>query len=78
VTSGLGYAVWYAALRSIDAVTASVVQLAVPVLAALGGVALLGEPPSLRLAAAGIAVLGGTAWVATAPGSRRGTVRSRP
>jgi drug/metabolite transporter (DMT)-like permease len=61
VASALGYVVWYAALRHVDAVRASVLQLLVPVLAAAGGVAFLGETPSLRLLGAGIAVLLGVA-----------------
>ncbi|HSM13309.1 MAG TPA: DMT family transporter [Thermoanaerobaculia bacterium] len=61
ITSGLGYAIWYAALRGLGAHEAGLVQLAVPVLAALGGVAWLGERVTLRLAAAGALVLGGIA-----------------
>ena len=38
--SGLGYALWYAVLPSLRATSAATVQLSVPVLAALGGVAL--------------------------------------
>jgi drug/metabolite transporter (DMT)-like permease len=59
VTSGLGYAVWYAALRGLTPLRAAVLQLAVPVIAAAGGVAFLGERVTLRLAAAGVVVLGG-------------------
>jgi drug/metabolite transporter (DMT)-like permease len=62
VTSGLGYAVWYAALRGLTPLVAGVVQLAVPVLAALGGVALLGEQLTSRLLGAGALVLGGIGW----------------
>jgi drug/metabolite transporter (DMT)-like permease len=61
VASGLGYATWYAALRGLDAVRAAVVQLLVPVLAAAGGVAFLGERAGVRLLAAGAAVLAGVA-----------------
>lgn len=61
VTSGLGYAVWYAALPALNAATAGLVQLAVPVLAALGGVFLLGERLGGRLAVASLLVLGGIA-----------------
>lgn len=61
VTSGLGYAIWYAALRELTAVRAALVQLAVPVLAAAAGVALLGEAVTARLAIAGAVVLGGIA-----------------
>ena len=63
VASGLGYAVWYTALRGLRATTASTVQLSVPVIAALGGVLWLGEPLSLRLVAASVAILGGIALV---------------
>jgi len=61
VTSGLGYAIWYAVLPALGATRAAVVQLAVPVLAALAGVILLAEAPSLRLALASAAVLSGIA-----------------
>ena len=60
-TSGLGYVVWYAALRGLDATRAAVVQLAVPVIAAVGGALLLGETPGARLVFAGGVVLGGVA-----------------
>ena len=69
VTSGLGYAVWYAALRGLTPLRAAVVQLAVPVLAALGGVLFLGEAVTLRLAGAGVLVLGG---ISLAVAGRRG------
>ncbi|HEX2252240.1 MAG TPA: DMT family transporter [Thermoanaerobaculia bacterium] len=59
VTSGLGYVVWYAALRGLTATRAATLQLAVPVLAAGGGVALLGEPVTLRLVIATLLILGG-------------------
>ncbi|HSC58392.1 MAG TPA: DMT family transporter, partial [Gemmatimonadales bacterium] len=61
IASGLGYAIWYRALRMLTSVTAAVVQLAVPLLAGVGGVALLGEPLTLRLAVAAVLVLGGIA-----------------
>ena len=63
LASGVGYAIWYAALRGLGAGTAASVQLSVPLLAALGGVVWLGEPFSTRLALAGVAVLGGVAVV---------------
>jgi len=43
LTSGVGYAIWYAALRGLTATGAATVQLSVPVIAAIGGVMLLGE-----------------------------------
>ena len=59
VTSGLGYAIWYFALRGMTATLAAVAQLSVPALAALGGILLLGETPSFRLLFSAIATLGG-------------------
>jgi drug/metabolite transporter (DMT)-like permease len=63
VTSGLGYAIWYAALKGLQPTSSASVQLSVPVLTALGGVVLLSEPVTLRLALCSLAILGGIAWV---------------
>lgn len=65
ITSGLGYTLWYMALPLMQATSAATVQLSVPVIAALGGVVLLGEPLTLRLVLAGAAILGGIAVVIT-------------
>jgi drug/metabolite transporter (DMT)-like permease len=46
-------------LPDLKAVSAATVQLSVPVLAATGGVLLLGEPITLRYVLASVAVLGG-------------------
>lgn len=59
VASGLGYALWYAVLPRLRATSAAVSQLTVPLLAAAGGVALLGEPVTARLAVSAVLVLGG-------------------
>jgi drug/metabolite transporter (DMT)-like permease len=66
LTSGLGYAIWYTALRGLRTTVAATVQLSVPALAAAGGVMLLGEPLTPRLAWASCAVLGGIALVVLA------------
>ncbi len=63
ITSAIGYAIWYRVLPHLRAISASSLQLSVPVIAALGGVALLGEPTSLRLLLSAVAVLGGIAMV---------------
>jgi drug/metabolite transporter (DMT)-like permease len=63
LASGLGYAIWYAALPSLRATTAASVQLSVPVIAAIAGVVLLAEPLELRLVLSALAVLGGVALV---------------
>jgi drug/metabolite transporter (DMT)-like permease len=59
IASGLGYAVWYAALRGLTPVRAAVVQVATPVIAAVAGVALLDEAATVRLVVSGAAVIGG-------------------
>lgn len=61
VTSGLGYALWYAVLPRLGAARAAVAQLTVPVIAALGGAVLLAEVPDLRFWLAAVLVLGGVA-----------------
>ncbi|MBI3094988.1 MAG: DMT family transporter [Rhodocyclales bacterium] len=63
LASGLGYAIWYTALPGLKATKAATVQLSVPVIAALGGVAFLGEAITLRLMLASVAILGGIALV---------------
>ncbi|MBK3749193.1 DMT family transporter [Stutzerimonas balearica] len=61
LASGAGYVVWYGVVKRISAQQAATLQLSVPILAALGGVLLLGEPMSVRLLATSAAVLGGVA-----------------
>jgi len=61
--SGIGYAIWYTAIPALKATNAATVQLSVPVIAALGGVVILGEPITLRLVLASVAILGGIALV---------------
>ncbi len=63
LTSGIGYTIWYTALPALKATNAAAVQLCVPVLAALGGIAFLGESITVRLVLASIAILGGIALV---------------
>ena len=65
VTSGIGYVVWYAALRGLTATRAGVVQLAVPVIAAAGGVVFLSEAVSTRLMIASLTVVGGVGLAVT-------------
>ena len=61
VTSGLGYVIWYAALKGHTRVSAGIVQLAVPFLAAVAGVLLLDEEMTVRLFGSGVLTLGGVA-----------------
>ena len=61
VASGVGYVIWYAALRGLTTTRAAIVQLSVPVIAAWGGVVILSEVVSTRLFVAGLLILGGIA-----------------
>ncbi|MCT7308955.1 MULTISPECIES: DMT family transporter [Ralstonia] len=63
LTSGIGYVIWYAALKGLSAIRAAAVQLSVPPIAAFGAVLFLAEPLTPRLAAASAAILGGIALV---------------
>jgi drug/metabolite transporter (DMT)-like permease len=65
VASGIGYAIWYTALKGLSGTGAATVQLSVPVIAAIGGVLLLSEAVTLRLVVASAATLGGVALVLT-------------
>jgi len=71
LASGGGYAAWYSVLPRLSATRAGTIQLAVPVVAALAGVALLGEALSLRLVASAIAILGGVGLALSARVSAR-------
>ena len=61
ITSGLGYALWYAALPALTSTSAAIIQLSVPAIAALGGALLLSEQVTTRLLIASAAILGGIA-----------------
>ncbi len=65
LASGIGYAIWYNALRGLTATRAATVQLSVPAIAALGGVVFLTEDVTARLLIASVATLGGV-WVVLA------------
>ena len=59
ITSGLGYAIWYRALRGLTATQAAILQLSVPLIAAAGAVVVLHESVNPRLAVSSAAVIGG-------------------
>ena len=59
VTSGMGYAIWYTALRGLTTTQAALLQLLVPILAALGGVIFLSENMTMRLVSAGAMIIAG-------------------
>ena len=62
LTSGFGYVLWYKTLPLISTTQASIVQLLVPVLAALGDVIFISEQITIRLAVASALILGGVAF----------------
>ncbi len=69
LASGVGYTVWYTALKFHTATRAAVLQLAVPVIAAAGGVLFMAEQFTTRLIVAGALILGGIAM--TIAGKKR-------
>ncbi len=71
LTSGVGYAIWYAALKNLSAIQGASVQLSVPVIAALLGSLLLAESISLRLVLVSVMTVGGIALVLHEKGSKR-------
>ena len=72
VTSGLGYVIWYAALRGLSSLQAASVQLSVPVIAACAGTLWLDEAFTARLLVAVVAILGGIGLVLTDRARGRG------
>ena len=70
LASGVGYTIWYMALRGLSGVQAAVLQLLVPVIATLGGILFAGEIISLQFILSTALVLGGILTVIL---SRRGT-----
>ena len=66
VASGVGYTIWYSALRGLTATRAATVQLSVPVIAALGGVIFLFEAITTRLVVSAVLILGGVGVAVTA------------
>jgi len=71
LASGVGYVLWYQALAGLSKLSAAIVQLAVPILAAAGGILFLGEHATLRLLLASLLVLGGVGLGVVADASNR-------
>jgi drug/metabolite transporter (DMT)-like permease len=63
VASGLGYALWYSVLPLLKATNAATIQLSVPVITAIGGIVILGEPVTVRFVMTSLAIIGGIALV---------------
>ncbi|NQV70445.1 MAG: DMT family transporter [Pseudohongiella sp.] len=63
LASGVGYTIWYSALRGLSSTQAAVVQLSVPIIAAMGGVVIVSEPITARLLLSTCLILGGIVLV---------------
>ncbi len=59
LTSGVGYAIWYAALKGLKTTQAALLQLLVPIIAAVGGIIFLSESITSRLIVAGLLIITG-------------------
>lgn len=59
VTSAMGYTIWYLVLPTLKITQAAVLQLLVPIIAAVGGIVFAGENVTERLLIASVLVLGG-------------------
>ncbi|MFT4712971.1 MAG: drug/metabolite transporter (DMT)-like permease [Candidatus Azotimanducaceae bacterium] len=71
ITSGVGYAIWYTALKHIKAISAAIIQLSVPALATFGGVLFLAEALTFRIILATVLTIGGISLVLTIPAKQR-------
>jgi len=77
MTSGIGYAIWYSVLPHLKATQAATLQLAVPVIAAIGAILILGESASLRLVLASLAIICGI-WLVIYERGRAAAAKVRP
>lgn len=67
LASGVGYAIWYAALPALEASLAAVAQLTVPLIAMAGGILFLDEGATLTFALASALILGGVTLAVYGP-----------
>ena len=67
LTSGLGYVIWYMALKYLKATNAGIAQLTVPIIAAIGGMLFIAEPFTTRFFIAMCVTLGGVGLATFSP-----------
>jgi len=67
ITSGLGYVIWYMALKHLTATRAGIAQLTVPIIAAIGGMLFIAEPFTARFFIAMCVTLGGVTLATLVP-----------
>jgi drug/metabolite transporter (DMT)-like permease len=77
LASGVGYSLWYAALPHLSAMRAAIVQLLVPVLAALGSVVFLDESLTSRIVVAGCLLIGGVLLAIRKPTPQPAAIHDR-
>lgn len=63
IASGMGYAIWYRVVRESKTTSAAIMQLSVPVIAAVGGIGILGEALTINMFLSSMAILGGIAMI---------------
>lgn len=63
IASGMGYAIWYQVVRESKTTSAAIMQLSVPVIAAVGGIGILGEAFTINMFLSSMAILGGIAMI---------------
>jgi len=63
LTTGIAYAIWYWVMQFISGVQAGVLQVSLPIFAAIGGILFVDEVISLRLFITSVIVIGGIALV---------------
>lgn len=69
LTSGVGYAVWYATLLKLDSSLAAIVQLTVPLIALAGGMVFLGETATWPFVISAALIMGGVIIAVLSPNS---------
>jgi len=74
LTSGLAYSLWYKVLPTLTTTQAAILQLLVPLLATLGGIIFIRETFTLRIAIAGILILGGVIFSTLTPTPEKETI----
>lgn len=67
VASGMGYAIWYLVVRETTTTNSAIMQLSVPVLAGMGGIAFLDEVMTMHQLISSLAILVGIAVVILKP-----------
>ncbi len=78
LASGIGYVIWYGALRGLSSTRAATVQISAPLLAAFGGVIFLAEAVTFRLVIASLLILGGVALTVVAKELKAGSGQADP